>query len=78
MDENGILVKKIFFFGCGLISFFCFLAYKFVANNMWMFIRKYQIKNLDAEPPQFYRTLFRVWTLVLFFIFLVQAIMAGK
>ena len=75
MNDNGMIAGKIFFLVCAFINFICFFAYKFVARDIWKFTRKYQIKNLDKEPPQSYITIFRVWTFIAFWIFLLQALM---
>ncbi len=76
--EDGVIVGKIFFAVCAFISLLCFSNYKFVARDSWRFIRKYQIKSLNEEPSKTYVKIFRIWTFIVFVVFVVQAIMLGK
>ena len=78
MDDNGIMVGRIFFSICAFISLICFLKYKFVAMESWKFTRKYQIKSLKEEPSEIYVKMFRIWTVIVFLIFIIQVIMIGK
>lgn len=76
--ENGIIVGKIFFIICAFISLICFLKYKCIAKDAWKFMKKYQIKNLNEEPPTAYIKMFRIWSFVIFLIFMIQAMAIGK
>ena len=78
MEDNGTMVRRIFFLICALISLLCFLKYKFVARDTWKFMRKYQIKNLNEEPSAAYVKMFRIWSFIVFLIFIIQAIVIGK
>ena len=77
-DPSGILVGRIFFLVCASISLICFLKYEFVARDTWKFMRKYQFKNLAEEPSVKYIKMFRVWSLIVVLIFVVQAIVIGR
>ena len=76
--EDGVVVGRIFFAACALISLLCFLNYKFVARDSWKFMKKYQIKSLKEEPSGTYVKMFRIWTFIVFLIFIIQAIMLRK
>jgi len=78
MDDNGIMIGRMFFLVCAFVNLICFFAYKFAARDIWKFMRKYQIKSLEEEPSPMYINIFRVWTFIAFLVFLVQAMMIGK
>jgi hypothetical protein len=78
MEDNGILVGRIFFMICSFISLICMFSYKFVAKDIWKFMRKYQFQFLKEEPSEMYIKMFRIWTFIVFIIFIIQAITIGK
>ncbi len=78
MDDNGILVGRLFFSICSLISLICYFKYEFVAKDFWKFMRKYQVKSLNEEPSSGYVKMFRVWIFIIFLIFIIQAMALGR
>lgn len=77
-DQTGAVVGRTFFFICALLSLICFMKYNFVARDIWKFMKKYQFKNLSEEPSAAYIKMFRVWSFIVFLIFLIQAVVIGK
>lgn len=49
-DTTGILVGRIFFMICALISLFGILKPEKMAKESLMYIKKYQFKNINSNP----------------------------